>query len=589
MAVFRAFKATPMRLSQFHLRTTKETPADAEVVSHRLMLRAGMIRKLAAGVYTWSPLGLRVLRKVERVVREEMTNAGAIEVLMPSIQPRELWEETGRWEKFGGQLLKIQDRKESWYAYGPTHEEVITDFARQELSSYKQLPVNFFQIQTKFRDEIRPRFGVMRAREFLMKDAYSFHVTDEDLSREYRNMYDTYGRIFTRLGLKFRAVFADTGAIGGSASHEFHVLADSGEDAIAYSTGSDYAANVELAEAVSPGERPAATEAMRRIDTPTQKTCEDVAALMGIPLARTVKSVALMGVDPENDAPDRSGARFVLALVRGDHVVNEIKLAKLPGMTEYRLATEDEIRAHLNAAPGFLGPVKPVQPIFVVADRSVAAMADFVVGANENGYHLAGVNWGRDLPEPDLVADIRNVVEGDPSPDGHGTLGIARGIEVGHVFQLGRKYAEAMKCTVLDETGRATTPAMGCYGIGVSRIVAAAIEQNHDDNGIVWPEAIAPWQVAVCVINPKNVAEVTEAAEALHRELQQAGVDAVLDDRGLRPGQMFADIELIGIPHRIVVSERGLQAGTFEYRHRRASEAEQLDRATAIARVTGHG
>jgi prolyl-tRNA synthetase len=546
------------------------------------MLRAGMIRKLAAGVYTWSPLGLRVLRKVERVVREEMTAAGAIEVLMPSIQPRELWEETGRWEKFGGQLLKIQDRKESWYAYGPTHEEVITDFARQELASYKQLPVNFFQIQTKFRDEIRPRFGVMRAREFLMKDAYSFHVTDEDLSREYRNMYDTYGRIFTRLGLKFRAVFADTGAIGGSASHEFHVLADSGEDAIAYSTASDYAANVELAEAVSPGERPAATEAMRRIDTPTQKTCEDVAALMGIPLARTVKSVAIMGVDPENNP------RFVLALVRGDHVVNEIKLAKLPGMTEYRLATEDEIRAHLNAAPGFLGPVSPAKPILVVADRSVAAMADFVVGANENGAHLAGVNWGRDLPEPDLVADIRNVVEGDPSPDGTGTLGIARGIEVGHVFQLGRKYAEAMKCTVLDETGRATVPAMGCYGIGVSRIVAAAIEQNHDDNGIIWPEAIAPWQVAVCVINPKGVPEVGEAAEGLLSELQQSGVDAVLDDRGLRPGQMFADIELIGIPHRIVVSERGLQGGTFEYRHRRASEAEQLDRAAAIARVAGN-
>ncbi|GAB2502868.1 proline--tRNA ligase [Lysobacter humi (ex Lee et al. 2017)] len=568
-----------MRLSQFHLRTTKETPADAEVVSHRLMLRAGMIRKLAAGVYTWSPLGLRVLRKVERIVREEMTNAGAIEVLMPSIQPRELWEETGRWEKFGGQLLKIRDRKESWYAYGPTHEEVITDFARQELASYKQLPVNFFQIQTKFRDEIRPRFGVMRAREFLMKDAYSFHVTDEDLAREYRNMYDAYGRIFTRLGLKFRAVFADTGAIGGSASHEFHVLADSGEDAIAYSTGSDYAANVELAEAVSPGGRPAASEAMRRVDTPTQKTCEDVAALLGIDLTRTVKSVAVMGVDPENNP------RFVLALVRGDHAVNEIKLAKLPGMTEYRLATEDEIRAHLGASPGFLGPVSPAKPIFVVADRSVAAMADFVVGANENGAHLAGVNWGRDLPEPDLVADIRNVVAGDPSPDGTGTLGIARGIEVGHVFQLGRKYAEAMKCTVLDETGRATTPAMGCYGIGVSRIVAAAIEQNHDDNGIVWPEAIAPWQVAVCVINPKNAPEVAEAAESLHRELQQAGVDAVLDDRGLRAGQMFADIELIGIPHRIVVSERGLQAGTFEYRHRRASEAEQLDRAAAIARV----
>ncbi|HZX80979.1 MAG TPA: proline--tRNA ligase [Lysobacter sp.] len=569
-----------MRLSQFHLHTTKETPADAEVVSHQLMLRAGMIRKLAAGVYTWSPLGLRVLRKVERVVRDEMTNAGAIEVLMPSIQPRELWEETGRWEKFGGQLLKIQDRKDSWYAYGPTHEEVVTDFARQELSSYRQLPVNFFQIQTKFRDEIRPRFGVMRAREFLMKDAYSFHANEDDLGREYRNMYDTYGRIFTRLGLKFRAVVADTGAIGGAMSHEFHVLADSGEDALAFSTGSDYAANVERAEAAAPAPRGAATEAMQKIDTPTQKTCEDVAALLGIRLSRTVKSVAVMGVDPENNP------RFVLALVRGDHDVNEIKLAKLPGMTEYRLATEDEIREHLNASPGFLGPIAPAKSILVVADRDVAAMADFVVGANEDGFHIAGVNWGRDLPEPDLIADIRNVVEGDASPDGHGTLGIARGIEVGHVFQLGSKYARAMGMTVLDENGRAATPLMGCYGIGVSRIVAAAIEQNFDANGIIWPDAIAPWQVAVCVINPKGVDAVNEAAQALLRDLVAAGVDAVLDDRGLRPGAMFADIELIGIPHRIVVSERGLQAGTFEYRHRRASEAEQLDRDTAISRVT---
>ncbi|WP_133500623.1 proline--tRNA ligase [Cognatilysobacter terrigena] len=568
-----------MRLSQFHLHTTKETPADAEVVSHQLMLRAGMLRKLAAGVYTWSPLGLRVLRKVERIVRDEMTNAGAIEVLMPSIQPRELWEETGRWEKFGGQLLKIKDRKDAWYCYGPTHEEVITDFARQELSSYKQLPVNFFQIQTKFRDEIRPRFGAMRAREFLMKDAYSFHANDDDLTCEYQNMYDTYGRIFTRLGLKFRAVVADTGAIGGAMSHEFHVLADSGEDALAFSTGSEYAANVERAEAAAPAPRAAATETMRRIDTPTQKTCEDVAALMGIPLSRTVKSVAAMGVDPENNP------RFVLALVRGDHVVNEIKLAKLPGMTEYRLATEDEIREHLNASPGFLGPIAPAKDIFVVADRDVAAMADFVVGANADGFHIAGVNWGRDLPEPSLVADIRNVVEGDASPDGAGTLGIARGIEVGHVFQLGRKYAEAMKLTVLDETGRAMTPTMGCYGIGVSRIVAAAIEQNHDANGIIWPDSIAPWQVAVCVINPKNVESVNEAAQALYRDLQAKGIDAVLDDRGLRPGAMFADIELIGIPHRIVVSERGLQAGTYEYRHRRASEAEQLDRDAAIARV----
>jgi prolyl-tRNA synthetase len=557
-----------MRLSQFHLHTSKETPAEAEIVSHKLMLKAGMIRKLAAGLYTWSPLGLRVLRKVERAVREEMNAAGAIEVLMPSVQPKELWEETGRWEKFGGQLLKIQD-----------HEEVITDFARQELSSYKQLPVNFYQIQTKFRDEIRPRFGIMRAREFLMKDAYSFHLSDEDLGVEYKNMYDTYGRIFTRLGLKFRAVSADSGAIGGAVSHEFHVLADSGEDALAFHSGSDYAANVELAAAAEPAARVAAGEAMRKVDTPTQKTCEDVAALMGIALQRTVKSVAIIGADAEGNA------QFVLALVRGDHVVNEIKLSKLAGLGEYRLATEAEIVAHLGSEPGFLGPVAPRKAIRVIADRSVAAMADFVVGANEAGYHLAGVNWGRDLAEPDVVADIRNVVEGDIAPDGEGTIGLARGIEVGHVFQLGRKYAEAMKLTVLDANGKAAIPAMGCYGIGVSRIVAAAIEQNNDDNGIIWPEAMAPWQAVVCVINPKGDATVAQAAQDLYAELNAAGIETALDDRGLRPGAMFADMELIGIPHRIVVSERGLASGTFEYRHRRASEAENLDRAALLARL----
>ncbi len=572
-----------MRLSQFHLRTEKETPADAEIVSHQLMLRAGMLRKLAAGLYTWSPLGLRVLRKVEGIVREEMNRAGAIELQMPTIQPRELWEETGRWQKFGGQLLKIKDRKEAEYCYGPTAEEAITDFVRQEVASYKQLPVNFYNIQTKFRDEIRPRFGVMRAREFLMKDAYSFHIDDASLDVEYRNMYDTYSRIFTRLGLKFRAVFADTGAIGGSASHEFHVLADSGEDAIAFSDGSDYAANVELAEAVSPGERAAASEAMRKVDTPTQKTCEDVAALLGIPLQRTVKSVALMGVDAE-DVP-----QFVLALVRGDHNVNDIKLSKLPGLAEYRLATEAEILEHLGSEPGFLGPVKPATNIRIVADRSVAAMHDFVVGANELGYHIAGVNWGRDLPEPETVADIRNVLAGDPSPCGTGTLGIARGIEVGHVFALGRKYSEAMKCTVLDANGKAAAPTMGCYGIGVSRIVAAAIEQNNDAAGIIWPDAMAPWQVAVCIINPKNDANVVAAAQALYEELNAAGLEAVLDDRGLRPGPMFADIELIGIPHRVVVSERGLAAGTFEYRARRASEAESLDRDALMQRLAPQG
>ncbi|WP_271680217.1 proline--tRNA ligase [Thermomonas mangrovi] len=569
-----------MRLSQFHLRTEKETPAEAEIASHKLMLKAGMIRKLAAGLYTWSPLGLRVLRKVEGIVREEMNTAGAIEMAMPSIQPKELWEETGRWAKFGPQLLKIRDRKEQDYCFTPTAEEAVTDFFRQEVASYKQLPVNFYQVTTKFRDEIRPRFGVMRAREFIMKDAYSFHADDASLAAEYRNMYDTYARIFTRLGLKFRAVAADTGAIGGSASHEFHVLADSGEDALAFSETSDYAANVELAEAVAPGERPAASEALRDVATPTQKTCEDVAALMGIPLQRTAKSVALIGTDAEGRD------QFVLALVRGDHMVNEIKLAKLPGLAEYRLATEAEIAAHLGSEPGFLGPLNAKTAIRVIADRSVAALADFVVGANKPGFHIAGVNWGRDLPEPE-VADIRNVVAGDASPDGQGVLGLARGIEVGHVFALGRKYSEAMKCTVLDATGKAVNPAMGCYGIGVSRIVAAAIEQNHDANGIVWPEAMAPWRVAVCVINPKDDPAVAAAAESLHAELNAAGIDSVLDDRGLRPGAMFADIELIGIPHRVVVSGRGLEAGTFEYRARTAEAAENLDRAALLAKLRG--
>ena len=563
-----------MRLSQFHLRTTKETPADAELVSHQLMLRAGMIRKLAAGLYTWSPLGLRVLRKVETIVREEMDRAGAIEMIMPTIQPRELWEETGRWEKFGGQLLKITDRKEQHFCYSPTAEEAVTDFARQELSSYKQLPVNFYQIQTKFRDEIRPRFGVMRAREFVMKDAYSFHITDEDLVREYRNMHAAYTRIFTRLGLDFRAVQADSGAIGGDASQEFHVLAESGEDSIAFSTGSDYAANVEKAQAAAPGPRAAASETMNKVATPTQKTCEDVAALLGIPLQRTVKSIAVM-----------TEGGFVLALVRGDHAVNEIKLGKVAGLADYRMASEAEILAHLGSEPGFLGPVNPRQAIRVVADRDVAAMADFVVGANEAGFHLTGVNWGRDLAEPETVADIRNVVEGDKAADG-GEIRIVRGIEVGHVFQLGRKYSEAMKFTVLDDAGKAAAPAMGCYGIGVSRIVAAAIEQNHDANGIIWPVPMAPWAVAVCMINPKNDGAVNAAAEQLLADLQAAGIEAVLDDRGLRPGAMFADIELVGIPHRVVVSERGLAAGTFEYRARRATDAENLDRDGLFARLT---
>jgi prolyl-tRNA synthetase len=561
-----------MRLSRFHLNTSKETPGDAEIASHRLMLRAGMIRKLAAGLYTWSPLGLRVLRKVEQVVREEMDRAGAIELLMPTIQPAELWQETGRWEKFGGQLLKIKDRKEADYVYGPTAEEVITDFARQELRSYKQLPINFYNIQWKFRDEIRPRFGVMRAREFLMKDAYSFHVGAEGMAETYQAMYDAYSRIFERLGLRFRAVAADTGAIGGSASHEFHVLADSGEDAIAFSDGSDYAANIEMAEALAPSSpRPPAAEAMKKVSTPWQKTCEDVAKLLGIPLEGTVKSVAIMAADG-----------FVLALVRGDHVVNEVKLPKLAGMADYRLATEAEILEHLGSEPGFLGPVNPRKPIRVIADRSVAAMADMVVGANEKGFHLAGVNWGRDLPEPE-VADIRNIVAGDPSPDGKGRITIGRGIEVGHVFQLGTRYAEAMGATVLDAEGKAQVMHMGCYGIGVSRIVAAAIEQNFDDSGIVWPEPMAPWRVAVCVLNPRGDAAVTAAAESLYQDLLARGVEACLDDRGLRPGAMFADLELIGLPQRVVVSERGLAAGSFEVKGRRDAEARQLSRDEVLS------
>ncbi|MDN5783072.1 MAG: proline--tRNA ligase, partial [Luteimonas sp.] len=464
------------------------------------------------------------------------------------------------------------------YCFGPTHEEVVTDFARNELASYKQLPVTFYQIQTKFRDEIRPRFGVMRAREFLMKDAYSFDLDDDGMRRSYEAMHAAYIRIFTRLGLRFRAVQADSGAIGGDASQEFHVLADSGEDAIAFSTGSDYAANIETAQAALPGQRPEAGEAMHKVGTPTQKTCEDVAALLGIPLQRTAKSIALIGSDADGND------QFVLALVRGDHDANEIKLAKVEGLADYRMANEAEILAHLGSEPGFLGPAAPKQPIRVVADREVASMADFVVGANEAGFHLAGVNWGRDLPEPDVVADIRGVVEGDRAADG-GELRIVRGIEVGHVFQLGDKYAQAMDCTVLDEQGKPRVLKMGCYGIGISRIVAAAIEQNHDHNGILWPDAMAPWRVAVCVINPKRDEVVAAAAETLYRELREAGIETVLDDRGLRPGQMFADIELIGIPHRVVVSDRGLSAGTFEYRARSADAAENLDRETLFARL----
>ncbi len=566
-----------MRLSRFHLHTTKETPADADVVSQQLMLRSGMIRRLAAGIYTWTPLGLKVLRRVEAVVREEMDRAGALELLMPSIQPRELWEETGRWQRFGGQLLKLKDRKDAEFCYGPTHEEVVTDWARGELSSYRQLPVNVYQIQTKFRDEIRPRFGVMRAREFLMKDAYSFHVTPECLAAEYENMRQAYTRIFERLGLRFRAVQADSGAIGGDASQEFHVLADSGEDVIAYCPDSDYAANLEKAVAAAPGPRPAPSRAMERVSTPTQTTCAEVAALLGQPLAATVKSVAVVGA-----------AGFVLLLVRGDHEVNEVKAGNLAALgPDYRLATDQEIVDHLGCRPGFIGPVAPARPVTVIADRAVAALADFTCGANAEGFHLSGVNWSRDLPEPHAIEDLRSVVEGDASPDGRGTLSLCRGIEVGHIFQLGQKYAQALGATVLDEAGAARVMHMGCYGIGVSRIVAAAIEQNHDASGIAWPAPMAPWQVAVCVINPKGSAEVESAAVALYDELRGLGIDTVLDDRGLRPGPMFADIELIGIPHRVVVSERGLAADSFEYRGRRDSEARSLDRAGLLDLLRG--
>jgi prolyl-tRNA synthetase len=564
-----------MRVSQFFISTLKEAPAEAELVSHKLMLRAGLIKKLGSGLYTWMPLGLRVLRKVEHIVREEMNLSGAIELSMPAVQPAELWQESGRWELFGPQMLRIKDRHERDFCFGPTHEEVISDIVRREIKSYRQLPLNLYQIQTKFRDEIRPRFGVMRAREFLMKDAYSFHADYEDLQREYRNMYEAYARVFTRLGLKFRAVAADPGAIGGSGSHEFHVLADSGEDAIAFCPRSDFAANVELAEALAPAApRAAPAEAMQKVPTPGKKTCEDVAALLKVPLARTVKSVVAV-----------AGEALVMFLVRGDHELNEIKAAKLPQVGAFRLASAEEIRAGLGVPVGYMGPVALKAPTLVIADRGVAAMSDFVCGANEDDFHLMGVNFGRDLPEPALVADIRNVVAGDPSPDGKGTLEICRGIEVGHVFQLRTKYAEAMNVAFLDEKGTSRVCEMGCYGIGVSRVVAAAIEQNYDDRGIVWPAAMAPFDVAIVPIGLNRSAEVKAAAGKLHDELTAAGCDVLLDDRDERPGVMFADQELMGIPHRIVVSDRGLKEGQIEYQARTASAPERLVLQTAVSSV----
>ena len=551
-----------MRATRFFISTTKEAPSEAELVSHKLMLRAGLIKRLGSGLYTWMPLGLRVLRRVEAIVREEMNRAGAIELLMPAVQPAELWEESGRWAVFGPQMLKIKDRHQRDFCFGPTHEEVITDIARREIRSYRQLPVNFYQIQTKFRDEIRPRFGVMRAREFLMKDAYSFHTSRDSLVDTYRTMYDAYTRVFSRLGLTFRAVAADTGAIGGSGSHEFHVLADSGEDLIAYCPDSDYAANVELAEALAPATpRAAATESLREVDTPKQTTCEDVAALLGIPLTRTVKLIAVM-----------AGDSMVVLLLRGDHQLNEVKLGKLVGMADFRLASEAEIREAFNCPPGFLGPVGiDRSKIRIIADRAVAVMSDFVCGANKPKLHLAGVNFVRDLQEPDLVADIRNVVAGDPSPDGKGNLALCRGIEIGHVFQLGSKYSQAMNATYLDEAGKAQTMEMGCYGIGVSRIVAAAIEQNHDDKGIVWPETMAPFLLVIVAIGYGKSDMVKTAADTLYADLTAAGYDVLLDDRDERPGVMFADAELIGIPHRLTLGERGLRDGEIEYQPRRAA------------------
>ena len=562
-----------MRLSRFPLTTTKETPADAEIVSHQLMLRAGMIRKLAAGLYTWMPLGLRVLRRVEDIVREEMNRSGAVELLMPAVQPGELWQETGRWDKFGPLLLRFRDRHEREFCYGPTHEEVITDVVRREIRSYKQLPLNLYQIQTKFRDETRPRFGVMRAREFLMKDAYSFHVHEDSLAETYQVMYDTYSRIFERTGLNFRAVQADSGAIGGSISHEFHVLAESGEDAIVFSDGSDYAANVELAP-TSPQdqERPAATATMTTVDTPGVHTMDDLVAALDVPLTRCIKTLLVQG----------SETPVVGLLLRGDHSLNELKAEKHPAVAEpLTMASAEAIQRAAGCGPGSVGPVGLDVPL--VADHAALPLADFVCGANTEGQHFTGVNWGRDLPEPQ-AADLRDAEAGDPSPDGRGRLGVARGIEVGHIFQLGTRYSENMDATVLDENGASQYLHMGCYGIGVSRIVAAAIEQNHDANGMIWPEAIAPFTVAVIGINMNKSERVAAAAEQVYQELLSQGVDAVLDDRDARPGVKFADMELIGVPHRVAVGDRGLEQGMVEYRGRRDTDNQDV----AVDHVVAH-
>jgi prolyl-tRNA synthetase len=574
-----------MKASQTFLATLKEAPADAEVVSHQLMVRAGLIRKLSAGIYNYLPLGLKVIRKVENIIREEMNRAGAIELLMPIVQPAELWQETGRWEKMGPELLRIKDRHERDFLIQPTSEEVITDLARTEIKSYKQLPVNFYQIQTKFRDERRPRFGIMRGREFSMKDAYSFDRDVEGLKRSYALMFDAYVRIFQRMGLRFRAVAADNGAIGGSGSQEFHVIADTGEDAIVYCPNSDYAANLEAAESLALiTKRALPKETIQKVSTPEQKRCEDVAQFLKIPLTQTVKSLVL-AVDQ-----DSGPAKLFMLLLRGDHELNEIKVNKVPGLAAFRFASDEEIKTACHSPVGYLGPVGLSPAIQVLADRTVANMCDFICGANEAGYHLTGVNWGRDLPEP-VVADIRNAVVGDPSPDGKGALEICRGIEVGHVFQLGTRYSEAMKCAYLDENGKSQPMVMGCYGIGVTRLLGAAIEQGHDEKGILWPISMAPFELVICPVGYDKSEMVRQAADELHHQLENAGIDVVLDDRGERPGAMFADWELIGVPYRLVIGERSLKEGNVEFQGRGESTAQLVpvneitEKAIAIIRA----
>ncbi len=559
-----------MRATRFFISTLKEAPADAEIVSHKLMMRAGMIKRLGSGIYNYMPMGLRVIRKVENIVREEMNRSNAIEMLMPVVQPAELWQETGRWDKMGPELMRVKDRHGRDYAIQPTSEEVITDVVRSEIKSYRQLPLNFYHIQTKFRDERRPRFGLMRGREFTMKDAYSFDRNADGLKQSYQVMFDAYVRIFTRFGLEFRAVAADNGAIGGSGSHEFHVIADTGEDALVYCPSSDYAANMEAAEALALfAERQPATAALTKTSTPGKAKCEDVAELLSIPLSETVKSIVLT---VETEEKEKIQKQVWLLLLRGDHELNEIKASKVPGLANYRFSTEDEIIEHFGTRPGYLGPINTKLPVKIVADRTVAMMGDFVCGANEADFHFTGANWGRDVAEP-MVADLRNVVAGDPSPDGQGVLAVQRGIEVGHVFQLGTSYSESMKATFLDENGKPQFLQMGCYGIGVTRILGAAIEQNFDDKGIIWPTALAPFEVVLCPMGMDKSEEVKVQAEKLYSELLAAGVDVILDDRGQRPGAMFADWELIGVPHRVVIGDRGLKDGKLEYQGRRDTEA----------------